>query len=50
MRLLPTWSAKSTRTVRGRNHRQCPEAEQAAYRVYDNSVVPPAFRPKVLEN
>ena len=27
-----------------------PEAEQAAYRVYDNSVVPPAFRPKVLEN
>jgi TPP-dependent pyruvate/acetoin dehydrogenase alpha subunit len=27
-----------------------PEGEQAAYRVYDNSVVPPAFRPKVLEN
>ena len=27
-----------------------PEAEQAAYGVYDNSVVPPAFRPKVLEN
>jgi TPP-dependent pyruvate/acetoin dehydrogenase alpha subunit len=27
-----------------------PEAEQAAYRVFDNNVVPPAFRPKVLEN
>jgi TPP-dependent pyruvate/acetoin dehydrogenase alpha subunit len=27
-----------------------PEAEQAAYGVFDNSVVPPAFRPKVLEN
>jgi TPP-dependent pyruvate/acetoin dehydrogenase alpha subunit len=27
-----------------------PEAEVAAYGVYDNSVVPPAFRPKVLEN
>ena len=27
-----------------------PEAEQAAYGVYDNSIVPPAFRPKVLEN
>jgi TPP-dependent pyruvate/acetoin dehydrogenase alpha subunit len=27
-----------------------PEAEQAAYNVFDNSVVPPAFRPKVLEN
>jgi TPP-dependent pyruvate/acetoin dehydrogenase alpha subunit len=27
-----------------------PEAEQAAHRVYDNSIVPPAFRPKVLEN
>jgi TPP-dependent pyruvate/acetoin dehydrogenase alpha subunit len=26
-----------------------PEAEQAAYNVYDNNVVPPAFRPKVLE-
>ncbi|HET6978287.1 MAG TPA: thiamine pyrophosphate-dependent dehydrogenase E1 component subunit alpha [Pyrinomonadaceae bacterium] len=26
-----------------------PEAEQAAYGVFDNSVVPPAFRPKVLE-
>lgn len=26
-----------------------PEPEQAAYRVFDNSVVPPAFRPKVLE-
>jgi TPP-dependent pyruvate/acetoin dehydrogenase alpha subunit len=26
-----------------------PDAEQAAYGVYDNSVVPPAFRPKVLE-
>ncbi|HEY0377520.1 MAG TPA: thiamine pyrophosphate-dependent dehydrogenase E1 component subunit alpha [Pyrinomonadaceae bacterium] len=26
-----------------------PEAEQAAYRVFDNNVVPPAFRPKVLE-
>jgi pyruvate dehydrogenase E1 component alpha subunit/2-oxoisovalerate dehydrogenase E1 component alpha subunit len=26
-----------------------PEPEQAAYRVYDNNVVPPAFRPKVLE-
>jgi TPP-dependent pyruvate/acetoin dehydrogenase alpha subunit len=26
-----------------------PEAEKAAYGVYDNSVVPPAFRPKVLE-
>jgi TPP-dependent pyruvate/acetoin dehydrogenase alpha subunit len=26
-----------------------PEAEQAAYGVYDNKVVPPAFRPKVLE-
>jgi TPP-dependent pyruvate/acetoin dehydrogenase alpha subunit len=27
-----------------------PEAEQAAYGVYDNSVVPPAFRPKVLDS
>lgn len=27
-----------------------PEAEQAAYGVYDNSVVAPAFRPKVLES
>ena len=26
-----------------------PEAEQAAYRVFDNSIVPPALRPKVLE-
>jgi TPP-dependent pyruvate/acetoin dehydrogenase alpha subunit len=26
-----------------------PEAEQAAYNVFDNSIVPPAFRPKVLE-
>jgi TPP-dependent pyruvate/acetoin dehydrogenase alpha subunit len=26
-----------------------PEPEQAAYRVFDNNVVPPAFRPKVLE-
>jgi pyruvate dehydrogenase E1 component alpha subunit/2-oxoisovalerate dehydrogenase E1 component alpha subunit len=26
-----------------------PEAEQAAYGVYDNNIVPPAFRPKVLE-
>jgi TPP-dependent pyruvate/acetoin dehydrogenase alpha subunit len=26
-----------------------PEAEQAAYGVYDNQIVPPAFRPKVLE-
>ena len=25
-----------------------PEAEQAAYRVFDNSIVPPAFRPKVF--
>ena len=27
-----------------------PEAEQAAYGVFDNNVVPPAFRPKVLAN
>jgi pyruvate dehydrogenase E1 component alpha subunit/2-oxoisovalerate dehydrogenase E1 component alpha subunit len=27
-----------------------PDPEQAAYNVFDNSVVPPAFRPKVLEN
>jgi pyruvate dehydrogenase E1 component alpha subunit/2-oxoisovalerate dehydrogenase E1 component alpha subunit len=27
-----------------------PEAEQAAYNVYDNSIVPPAFRPKLLES
>jgi TPP-dependent pyruvate/acetoin dehydrogenase alpha subunit len=26
-----------------------PEPERAAYNVYDNSIVPPAFRPKVLE-
>jgi pyruvate dehydrogenase E1 component alpha subunit/2-oxoisovalerate dehydrogenase E1 component alpha subunit len=26
-----------------------PEPEQAAYQVFDNEVVPPAFRPKVLE-
>jgi TPP-dependent pyruvate/acetoin dehydrogenase alpha subunit len=26
-----------------------PEPEQAAYGVFDNSIVPPAFRPKVLE-
>jgi pyruvate dehydrogenase E1 component alpha subunit/2-oxoisovalerate dehydrogenase E1 component alpha subunit len=26
-----------------------PEPEQAAYRVFDNSIVPPAFRPRVLE-
>jgi TPP-dependent pyruvate/acetoin dehydrogenase alpha subunit len=27
-----------------------PEPEIAAYRVYDNEIVPPAFRPKVLES
>ena len=27
-----------------------PEAEGAAYGVFDNSIVPPAFRPRVLEN
>ncbi|HEY3579444.1 MAG TPA: thiamine pyrophosphate-dependent dehydrogenase E1 component subunit alpha [Pyrinomonadaceae bacterium] len=27
-----------------------PDAEQAAYNVFDNSIVPPAFRPKVLES
>ena len=27
-----------------------PEAEKAAYNVFDNSIVPPAFRPKVLED
>lgn len=27
-----------------------PEPEEAAYRVFDNSIVPPAFRPKVLES
>ncbi|MDQ2937985.1 MAG: thiamine pyrophosphate-dependent dehydrogenase E1 component subunit alpha [Acidobacteriota bacterium] len=27
-----------------------PDAEQAAYGVFDNSVVPPAFRPEVLKN
>ena len=27
-----------------------PEAEGAVYGVFDNSIVPPAFRPKVLEN
>jgi TPP-dependent pyruvate/acetoin dehydrogenase alpha subunit len=27
-----------------------PDAEQAAYNVFDNSLVPPAFRPKVLES
>jgi pyruvate dehydrogenase E1 component alpha subunit/2-oxoisovalerate dehydrogenase E1 component alpha subunit len=27
-----------------------PEPEQAAYNVFDNSIVPPAFRPKVLES
>jgi len=27
-----------------------PDGEQAAYGVYDNNIVPPAFRPKVLEN
>jgi Pyruvate/2-oxoglutarate dehydrogenase complex, dehydrogenase (E1) component, eukaryotic type, alpha subunit len=26
-----------------------PEAERAAYNVFDNTIVPPAFRPKVLE-
>ena len=26
-----------------------PEAEQAAYNVFDNQIVAPAFRPKVLE-
>lgn len=26
-----------------------PDPEQAAYRVFDNSIVPPAFRPKVIE-
>jgi hypothetical protein len=26
-----------------------PEGEQAVYGVFDNNVVPPAFRPKVLE-
>jgi TPP-dependent pyruvate/acetoin dehydrogenase alpha subunit len=26
-----------------------PDAEKAAYNVFDNSIVPPAFRPKVLE-
>ena len=27
-----------------------PDAEGAAYGVFDNSIVPPAFRPKILEN
>jgi TPP-dependent pyruvate/acetoin dehydrogenase alpha subunit len=27
-----------------------PDPEQAAHRVFDNDIVPPAFRPKVLEN
>jgi pyruvate dehydrogenase E1 component alpha subunit/2-oxoisovalerate dehydrogenase E1 component alpha subunit len=27
-----------------------PDAEKAAYNVFDNSIVPPALRPKVLEN
>ncbi len=27
-----------------------PDPEKAAYNVFDNSIVPPAFRPKVLEN
>jgi len=27
-----------------------PEPEQAAYNVFDNSIVKPAFRPKVLES
>jgi pyruvate dehydrogenase E1 component alpha subunit/2-oxoisovalerate dehydrogenase E1 component alpha subunit len=27
-----------------------PEPEQAAYQVFDNTIVPPAFRPKVLES
>lgn len=27
-----------------------PDPEKAAYNVFDNSLVPPAFRPKVLEN
>jgi len=27
-----------------------PEAEGAAYGVFDNSIVPPSFRPKILEN
>ncbi len=27
-----------------------PEAEQAAYGVFDNEIVPPAFRPEVLKN
>ncbi|HEY2964343.1 MAG TPA: thiamine pyrophosphate-dependent dehydrogenase E1 component subunit alpha, partial [Pyrinomonadaceae bacterium] len=27
-----------------------PDPEQAAYNVFDNSIVPPAFRPKVLES
>src|SRR6266404_4153376 len=27
-----------------------PDAEKAAYEVFDNSLVPPAFRPKVLES
>ncbi|HSK63929.1 MAG TPA: thiamine pyrophosphate-dependent enzyme, partial [Pyrinomonadaceae bacterium] len=26
-----------------------PEPEEAAYNVFDNSIVPPAFRPRVLE-
>ncbi len=26
-----------------------PEPEGAAYGVFDNSIVPPAFRPKILE-
>jgi len=27
-----------------------PDPEQAAFNVFDNSIVPPAFRPKVLES
>ena len=27
-----------------------PDPEKAAYNVFDNTTVPPAFRPKVLEN
>jgi TPP-dependent pyruvate/acetoin dehydrogenase alpha subunit len=27
-----------------------PDPEQAAYRVFDNNIVPPAFRPEILKN
>ena len=38
-----------TRIAPGLSLHRCPKASRLAYGVFDNNIVPPAFRPKVLE-